>query len=137
MFSRYTRVSQARAGHLLTQLQAGHDAQARAVILTERTRLAREVHDILAHSLSGLVLTLATAGLLGRHGEASPESQAKILEQVARARRIARDGRADTRRAVSAPRRLRAARRRAAETRTAGAPGPGHLGDSGHPRVPD
>jgi signal transduction histidine kinase len=102
VLTRYSRVSQARAEHLQAQLQAAQDAQARAVILTERTRLAREVHDILAHSLSGLVLTLATAELLGRRGEASPENQAKILEQVARAQRIARDGLTDTRRAVAA-----------------------------------
>lgn len=102
MFTRYTRVSQARAEHLLAQLQSAQAAQARNAILTERTRLAREVHDILAHSLSGLVLALDTAELLGRRGEAGPESQAKILEQVARARRIASDGLADTRRAISA-----------------------------------
>jgi signal transduction histidine kinase len=102
MFTRYMRVSQARAEHLLAQLQAAQAAQARNAILTERTRLAREVHDILAHSLSGLVLALDTAELLGRLGEAGPESQAKILEQVARARRIASDGLADTRRAISA-----------------------------------
>ena len=102
VFARYTRVSQARAEHLLAQLQAAQASQAKTVILTERTRLAREVHDILAHSLSGLVLALDTAELLGRRGEAGPESQAKILEQVARARRIARDGLVDTRRAVSA-----------------------------------
>lgn len=101
VFTRYTRVSQARAEHLLAQLQAAQAAQAKTAILTERTRLAREVHDILAHSLSGLVLALDTAELLGR-GQASPENQAKILEQVARAQRIARDGLADTRRAVSA-----------------------------------
>lgn len=102
VFARYTRVSQARAEHLLAQLQAAQAAQAKTAILTERTRVAREVHDILAHSLSGLVLALDTAELLGRRGEAGPESQAKILEQVARARRIARDGLVDTRRAVSA-----------------------------------
>ncbi|MGH3168903.1 MAG: sensor histidine kinase, partial [Trebonia sp.] len=102
VFARYARMSQARAERLLAQLQAAQGAQAKAAILTERTRLAREVHDILAHSLSGLVLALDTAELLGRRGEASPESQAKILEQVARAQRIARDGLADTRRAVSA-----------------------------------
>jgi signal transduction histidine kinase len=102
VFTRYARISQARAEHLLAQLQAAQADRARAVILTERTRLAREIHDILAHSLSGLVLALDTAELLGRRSQASPEDQAKILEQVARARRIARDGLGDARRAVAA-----------------------------------
>lgn len=112
MFIRATRMSQARARaaqaraeELLARLQAAQAAQAEAAVLTERTRLAREVHDILAHSLSGLVLALDTAELLGRRVDdrvADPRTVAKILDQVARAQRIARDGLADTRRAVSA-----------------------------------
>src|ERR1039458_6428091 len=50
------RVAQARAEDLLTQLRASQAAQAEAAALTERARLAREIHDILAHALSGLVL---------------------------------------------------------------------------------
>jgi signal transduction histidine kinase len=100
------RADQARAEDLLAQLQASQAAQAQAAALTERTRLAREIHDILAHSLAGLVLALDTAELLGRRGEACPDAGsdtvAKILAQVTRAQRIAREGLADTRRAVSA-----------------------------------
>jgi len=70
--------------------------------LTERARLAREIHDIVAHALSGLVLALDTAELLGRHGGADPDTLTRILEQVTRAQRMARDGLADTRRAVAA-----------------------------------
>jgi signal transduction histidine kinase len=114
IFVRYTRVSQARAHadqaraeDLLAQLRASQAAQAQAAALTERTRLAREIHDILAHSLAGLVLALDTAELLGRRGQASQDAAdsdtvAKILGQVTRAQRIAREGLADTRRAVSA-----------------------------------
>lgn len=104
MFTRSTRVSQARARaaqdraeQLLAQLRAAQNAQAQAVILTERTRLAREVHDILAHSMSGLVLALDAAELLGRRADAEPGTQQQILQQVARAQRIARDGLAGTR----------------------------------------
>lgn len=96
------RAAQARAERLVIELRAAQAAQAQAAVLTERTRLAREVHDILAHSLSGLVLALDTAELLGRQGGPAAETQAKILDQVARAQRIARDGLADTRRAVAA-----------------------------------
>ena len=109
VFTRATRVSQAnsraaqaRAEELLAQLQAAQAAQANAAILTERTRLAREIHDILAHSLSGLVLALDTAELLGRRAGTGDETMTLILDQVSRAQRIARGGLADTRRAVSA-----------------------------------
>jgi signal transduction histidine kinase len=101
------RADQARAEDLLAQLQASQAAQAQAAALTERTRLAREIHDILAHSLAGLVLALDTAELLGRRRQACPdeadsETLVKILGQVTRAQRIAREGLADARRAVSA-----------------------------------
>jgi signal transduction histidine kinase len=109
MFIRSTRVSQtraraaqARAEELLAQLQGAQAAHAQAAILTERTRLAREIHDILAHALSGLVLALDTAELLAQRAKPGDETMVPVLEQVARAQRIARDGLADTRRAVSA-----------------------------------
>jgi signal transduction histidine kinase len=113
-FTRSARISQAtargaqaRAENLLAQLRASQAAQAEAAKLTERARLAREIHDILAHALSGLVLGLDTMELLARqsssgHDGADPEGMARILEQVTRAQRIARDGLADTRRAIAA-----------------------------------
>jgi signal transduction histidine kinase len=114
LFTRATRASQARAHAaqaraegLLAELRASQAAQTEAAALTERTRLAREIHDILAHSLSGLVLALDTAELLGRRGRGDPDAPgadtvAKMLGQVNRAQRLAREGLADTRRAISA-----------------------------------
>jgi signal transduction histidine kinase len=96
------RAAQARAEDLLAQLRASQSAQEAAAALGERTRLAREVHDILAHSLAGLVLTLDTAEMIGRRAGTDPRALAKVLEQVVRAQRIARDGLADTRGAISA-----------------------------------
>jgi signal transduction histidine kinase len=100
------RAAQARAEGLLAELRASQAAQAQAAALTERTRLAREIHDILAHSLSGLVLALDTAELLGRRGgdpdTPGADTVAKMLGQVHRAQRMAREGLADTRRAISA-----------------------------------
>ena len=96
------RAAQARAEDLLAQLRASQAAQAEAAALTERTRLAREIHDILAHALSGLVLALDSMELLGRQGRADSEIMAKMLEQVTRAQRTARDGLANTRRAIAA-----------------------------------
>jgi signal transduction histidine kinase len=72
------------------------------VALAERTRLAREIHDVLAHALSGLVLTLDTMELLGRQPGPGPAAMERMLEQVSRAQRIARDGLDDTRRAIAA-----------------------------------
>jgi len=97
----WARAAQERAEDLLAQLRASQAAQAKAAALTERARLAREIHDILAHSLSGLILALDTAELLGRRGD-DPESTARILDQVTRAQRIAREGLAGTRQAISA-----------------------------------
>jgi signal transduction histidine kinase len=115
MFCRSGRISQqrslaaqARAEGRLTRMRASQAAQAQTAALVERARLAREIHDIVAHALSGLVLALDTAELLGRQGGADPdvgvqpETLARILEQVTRAQRMARDGLADTRRAVAA-----------------------------------
>jgi signal transduction histidine kinase len=96
------RIAQARAEDLLAQLRASQAAQAQAAALTERARLAREIHDVLAHALSGLVLALDTIELLGKQGEAGRGPLERMLEQVTRAQRIARDGLADTKRAVAA-----------------------------------
>lgn len=96
------RVAQARAEDLLTQLRASQAAQAEAAALTERARLAREIHDILAHALAGLVLTLDTMELLGRQAGTDPRAFEQLLGQVTRGQRIARDGLADTKRAIAA-----------------------------------
>jgi signal transduction histidine kinase len=96
------RVAQSRAEDLLVQLRASQAARAEAAALGERARVAREIHDILAHALSGLVLTLDTMELLGRQDSPDPGAMTRMLEQVSRAQRIARDGLADTRRAIAA-----------------------------------
>ena len=51
---------------LLVELEQTRGAEVRAAALAERQRLAREMHDVLAHSLSGLALQLAGARLLSR-----------------------------------------------------------------------
>ena len=101
------RAAQARAEELLAELRASQAAQAEAAALTERTRLAREIHDILAHALSGLVLALDTMELLGRRGRPHRTRPADALDQDARSRYTGRsgwrrEGLADTRRAISA-----------------------------------
>ena len=53
-----------QAERLLVELEGTRAAQARAAGLAERQRLAREMHDVLAHSLSGLMLQLEGARML-------------------------------------------------------------------------
>jgi len=71
--------------------------QARSATLAERARLAREIHDVLAHSLSALSVQLETAAALLERDRA-----AEAATVVDRAGRLARDGLTETRRAVGA-----------------------------------
>jgi signal transduction histidine kinase len=96
------RVAQERAEDLLSQLRASQAAQAESAALTERARLAREIHDVLAHALSGLVLLLDTMELQARQAGSDLGSSGSLLEQIIRAQRMARDGLGDIKRAIAA-----------------------------------
>lgn len=95
------RAAQTRAEGLLAQLRASQATEKQAATLGERARLAREIHDVMAHALSGLVLALDTMELLARQNDA-PDALARIREQASRSQRIARAGLADTRSAIAA-----------------------------------
>ncbi|WP_161146420.1 sensor histidine kinase [Streptomyces sp. SID4982] len=86
------------AQRLLAQERAAREAEARSAALTERARIAREIHDVLAHSLSAQMVHLEAARLLLER-DASRE---QVLERVVAARGMARDGLAETRQALSA-----------------------------------
>ena len=74
------------------------EEHARAAALAERARIARDVHDVLAHSLSALAVQLQGARLmLLRDG-----APADTLAQIERAQRLASEGLAEARRAVTA-----------------------------------
>ena len=60
-FIRRGRQSQDRTELLLAQLRDAREAGAAAAALTERSRIAGELHDVLAHSLSGLAIQLQGA----------------------------------------------------------------------------
>lgn len=74
------------------------EERARSAALAERARITREIHDVLAHSLSGLMVQLEAAHLLLQR-EADP---ATVSDHVDRARRLARSGLDETRRALRA-----------------------------------
>ncbi|MFH8981976.1 sensor histidine kinase [Streptomyces varsoviensis] len=83
---------------LLAQERAARVAEAESAALAERARIAREIHDVLAHSLSAQLVHLEAARLLIERGE----SDERILERVVLARGMAREGLAETRQALSA-----------------------------------
>lgn len=96
------RAAQRRAEILLGELRAAQKARDEATALAERARLARDIHDIMAHALSGLVISLDTMDLLGSQRDPGPGTMCRMLEHVRRAQRIARDGIDDTRQAIAA-----------------------------------
>ncbi|MEV0236622.1 histidine kinase [Nonomuraea sp. NPDC050786] len=92
-------VVQARQAELLLEQTRRVAAErARAAALDERTRIAREIHDVLAHSLGalGVQLELAQAVLEERHDVPG------ALATIARARKLAGEGLAEARNAVAA-----------------------------------
>lgn len=86
------------AQRLLAQERAARAAEAESAALAERARIAREIHDVLAHSLSAQLVHLEAARLLIERGA----DQETVLERVVAARGMAREGLAETRQALSA-----------------------------------
>jgi signal transduction histidine kinase len=80
------------------QLQASRAAHAESAALAERGRVARDMHDVLAHSLSALALQLEGARLLARDRGADPE----VVAAVERAHHLAGEGLAEARDAIAA-----------------------------------
>ena len=91
-------VANDQAGRLLAELQASRAAEARAAGLAERQRLAREIHDVLAHSLSGLLLKLEGARMLAARDPGDP----RLPETIDDAHHLARSGLDEARRAIGA-----------------------------------
>jgi signal transduction histidine kinase len=83
---------------LLAELRASRAAEARAAGLAERQRLAREMHDVLAHSLSGLLLKLEGARMLAARDPLDP----RLPETIDEAHHLAGSGLAEARRAIGA-----------------------------------
>jgi signal transduction histidine kinase len=96
LFVRQHREANDRARQLIAELNETRAAQARAAALAERQRLAREMHDVLAHSLSGLALNLESARLLADRDGA--DRQLRVA--IARAQRMAKNGLEEARRAI-------------------------------------
>jgi signal transduction histidine kinase len=90
------------AEQTLAETRRAREAETQAAALAERARIAREIHDVLAHSLAAVSVNLQAAeGLLGSLPPGSPEL-ARALECIGRAGAFTREGLADARRAIQA-----------------------------------
>ena len=88
------------AEKLVRETERANHEQAHAAALAERGRIAREIHDVLAHSLAALTVQLEAAdALLEVGGEKGVQ---KAHDYVQKSRRIAREGLVETRRAIAA-----------------------------------
>jgi signal transduction histidine kinase len=97
--NRRTRVARIEQTELaLARAQTATEEHARAAALAERARIARELHDVLAHSLAGLSLNLQGTRLMLVRDGASPDAVA----QIERAQKLASEGLAEARKAVAA-----------------------------------
>jgi signal transduction histidine kinase len=85
-----------QAERLLIELEGTQAAQARAAGLAERQRLAREMHDVLAHSLSGLMLQLEGARMLAADNPGDP----RLPGVIERAHHLGKSGLEEARRAI-------------------------------------
>ena len=90
------RDAKEQAESLLAQVEANRHAQAEAAALAERQHLAREMHDVLAHSLSGLMLHLEGARMLAGSSPSDP----RLPLAVDRAHELAKEGLTEARHAI-------------------------------------
>ena len=98
MNRRQYEIGVVRTEQLLYETGRGRAAAARAAALDERTRIAREIHDVLAHSLGALSVQLEVAEVqLAEDGDRD-----EALSRVRRCRRLAVEGLREARQAVAA-----------------------------------
>jgi signal transduction histidine kinase len=97
-FVRRSEASEERAELLLAELEDAREAQLETAAVAERGRIAGELHDVLAHSLSGLAIQLEGGRKLAEREAVSPPLQ----DVLARSAALARAGLFDARQAVGA-----------------------------------
>jgi signal transduction histidine kinase len=109
---RELREGRDRAESLVEELRESRGAHAQSVTLAERARVARDMHDVLAHSLSALALQLEGTRLQAVDRGTDPE----VVAAIERAHHLAAGGLDEARRTIAAlrgdelpgPERLRA-----------------------------
>jgi signal transduction histidine kinase len=85
-----------QAEQFLIELQRTRTAEARAAGLAERQRLARDMHDVLAHSLSGLMFQLEAARMLAAGDTRDP----RLAAALDRAHHLGKTGLDEARQAI-------------------------------------
>jgi signal transduction histidine kinase len=95
---RLSEQHQEQAQALLDEEQRTREARNEAAALAERSRIAREMHDVLAHSLSALSVELEGARLLALDRDAD----ADVIAAIGRAHRHAATGLGEARGAIEA-----------------------------------
>jgi signal transduction histidine kinase len=97
-FLKQSRKSQTQTELLLAQLADARDEQAHAATIAERGRIAGELHDVLAHSLSGAAIQLQGARKLADR-ERAPKP---VSDAIDRASELVKAGLDNARQAVGA-----------------------------------
>lgn len=94
---RQTRVALQRERQIAAELVEAHKALAASAAHDERARIARNLHDVLAHSLGGLVVQLDVLEALAEQGRVD-----EMLRHAQAARNLAVEGLREARAAVRA-----------------------------------
>jgi signal transduction histidine kinase len=116
------------AEQALEQARRAHAAETQAAALAERARIAREIHDVLAHALAAVSVNLQAAeGLLDALPDKGPEVE-RIVECVERASALTKEGMAEARRAILALRDDDAVFHPGPPAPAPGPPAPGYAG---------
>jgi signal transduction histidine kinase len=90
------------AEQALAETRRAREAETEAAALAERARIAREIHDVLAHSLAAVSVNLEAAeALLAALPTGRPEL-GQAIECISRASVFTKEGLADARRAILA-----------------------------------
>lgn len=93
-----------QAEHMLAETRRAREAENQAAALAERARIARDIHDVLAHSLAAVSVNLQAAGglLTADSLPADNPELSKAIECIDRAGTLTREGLATARRAILA-----------------------------------
>jgi signal transduction histidine kinase len=93
-----------QAEQMLAESRRAREAETQAAALAERARIARDIHDVLAHSLAAVSVNLQAAeGLLAADTlPADHPELTKAIECIGRAGTLTREGLATARRAILA-----------------------------------
>lgn len=103
IFGSITLMMIALMGNLRTirELQAARDEVARLAVADERSRIARDLHDVLGHNLTTITVKASLARKLLERGEAAPAAT-----EIGDVERLSRQSLTDVRSTVSAQRKV-------------------------------